>query len=226
MRTKWVKKRTGYKTDSKTYLNQISILGDKGAIYTTPKSNGNYYFRTWISEEQQYYRLSLRTKSKVDALKRGEDEMLDILSKIKNGYTIFGMSWEELCNNFLVHTQKRVDTERITQRRYETIKTQINKWIIPFLGRKYKLSEIKMSSFINYGMYRRNQTSNNVQDITIRNEYTTINSIIRHGYRLGETPISKCEVEEIKITDPKRRDTFTPEEYIEFYKSNIMSNII
>ena len=96
MRTKWVKKRTGYKTDSKTYLNQISILGDKGAIYTTPKSNGNYYFRTWISEEQQYYRLSLRTKSKVDALKRGEDEMLDILSKIKNGHTIFGMSWEEI----------------------------------------------------------------------------------------------------------------------------------
>ena len=115
MRTKWSKKRTGYKTDSKDYLNQIPILGDKGAIYTTPKSNGNYYFRSWIAEEKQYYRLSLRTKNKIDALKRGEDEMLDILSKIKNGNRIFGMNWEELCNNFLVHTQKRVDTKRKLQ---------------------------------------------------------------------------------------------------------------
>ena len=31
-------------------------------IYTTPHSNGNYYFRTWVAEEKKYVRKGLKTK--------------------------------------------------------------------------------------------------------------------------------------------------------------------
>lgn len=93
MRQKHQKPKRGFKTNSKSYLNQVPILGDKGMIYTTPNSNGNYYFRTWIAEEAKYYRVGLRTKVQEDAIKSGEDEMLDILNKLKQGHKIFGMSW-------------------------------------------------------------------------------------------------------------------------------------
>jgi len=217
MRRKFVKGRTGFKLDSKGFLNQVPIYDGKGVIYTTPDSNGNYYFRTWIAEESKYYRKGLFTKLKNEAKRKGEDEMLDILTKLKNGHKIFGMSWGELCESFLIHSQDRVDTKRITPARLLTLKTQTNKWIIPYLNKSTRLSEINIHSFMDYGMYRRKETKNQVQDVTIRNEYTTINSIIKHGFRMGETPIQRCEVEEIKITDPARRDTFTPEEYKEFY---------
>ena len=217
MRTKFEKGKRGFKKESSGFLTQSPVYGGRGMIYTTPDSNGNFYFRTWIAEEGKYYRKGLRTKTKSEGLRKGEDEMLDILTKLKNGHKIFGMSWGELCESFLIHSQDRVDTKRITPARLLTLKTQTNKWIIPYLNKSTRLSEININSFIDYGMFRRKETKNQVQDVTIRNEYTTINSIIKHGFRMGETPIQRCEVEEIKITDPSRRDTFTPEEYKEFY---------
>ncbi|HJO74484.1 MAG TPA: hypothetical protein QGH84_04660, partial [Rhodospirillales bacterium] len=217
MRPKHQKPRRGYKTQSKSFLNQVPILGDKGMIYTTPQSNGNYYFRTWIGEEGKYYRVGLRTKNEIDAIKLGEGEMLDILSKIKQGHKIFGSGWGELCEEFLVRQQKRVDTNKITQQRHSTIKTQINKWVIPYIGKNRRLSELDINSFLDYGMWRREQTKNKVQDTTIRNEYTTINAIIKFAERSGLIPFGRCDTEEIKITNPTKRDTFTPEEYREFY---------
>ena len=70
------------------------------------------------------------------------------------------------------------------------------------------MSEFDRNSFMDYGMYRRQKTDNKVTDVTIRNEYTTINSIIKYGYRKGSTPIERFNVEEIKILEPPRRDTF------------------
>ena len=53
--------------------------------------------------------------------------------------------------------------------------------------------------------------------MTIRNEYTTINAIAKYAYRHGIVPFEKFNVEEIKIREMPRRDTFTPEEYKVFY---------
>ena len=50
------KPKRGFKdTNSKSYLDQHPILGDKGMIYITPYSNGKWYFRTWIAEEISIY---------------------------------------------------------------------------------------------------------------------------------------------------------------------------
>ena len=101
-RPKHAKNKTGFKTKSDAYLNQVPILGDKGVIYTTPQSGGNYYFRTWIPEEKKYYRKSLRTNDLDQAIKLGENEMLGILSKINTGHRVFGLSScdhaKPLCN--------------------------------------------------------------------------------------------------------------------------------
>jgi hypothetical protein len=79
--------------DSKAYLNQQPIYGGKAVIYTTPASNGIYQFRCWISEEKKYYRKTLQTRSKTEAIRLGEEEMLGILTKVRSGHKIFGLSW-------------------------------------------------------------------------------------------------------------------------------------
>lgn len=105
-RKKHAKNKTGFKKKSDAFLNQVPILGDKGVIYTTPQSGGNYYFRTWIPDEKKYVRTSLRTSNLDQAIKLGEDQMLGILSKINSGHKVFGLSWGELCEDWLVFQQE------------------------------------------------------------------------------------------------------------------------
>ncbi len=216
-RKKHQKDKKGFKTQSNAFLNQVPILGGKGVIYTTPESNGNFYFRTWIPEEKRYVRRGLRTKDVDVALKMGENEMLGILTKINQGHKIFGVTFGEMCESFLKHTQERVNTNRITQGRYSTINTQVQRWIIPFIGKRETVASLDRNSFVDYGMYRRKKTDNIVEDVTIRNEYTTVNALAKYAYRMGMIPFEKFIPEEIKIREMPRRDTFTPEEYKVFY---------
>ena len=217
VRKKHEKSKKGFKQTSDAFLNQVEILGGKGVIYTTPYSNGNYYFRTWIKDEKKYIRKSLRTKILDDAITMGENEMLGIMTKIKQGHKVFGVTFGELCDDFLQHTQSRVDTNRITKGRFSTINTQIKRWIMPYIGNKETVASLDRNSFFDYGMYRRKKTDNLVEDVTIRNEYTTVNAIAKFAYRKGILPFEKFIPEEIKIREMPRRDTFTPEEYKVFY---------
>jgi len=217
-RKKHQKPKKGYKTEgSRAYLEQHEILGGKGMMYITPYSGGKYYFRMWVPEEGKYYKKSLRTTNFEDAKKRAEDEILGLLSKVQNGHKLFGLSWGELCHEFLDFSKERVETDRITKGRLSTLTTQVNRWIIPYIGANTKTSELDRNSFFEFGMYRRKKTDNKVTDVTIRNEYTTVNAIIKYAYRKGYVPIERFNVEEIKIIDPPRRDTFTIEEYRVFY---------
>jgi len=214
---KHAKKKTGFKKDSVAFLNQVAILGDKGMIYTTPDSGGNYYFRTWIAAEKKYFRKSLRTTNRTEAIQLGETEAIGIMSKIKTGHKVFGLSWDELCQDWLEFQGDRVSTNRITSGRLDTLKTQVNRWIIPYIGSREKVANLDRNSFYDYGMFRRKKTDNQVQDVTIRNEYTTINAIAKYAYRNAILPFEKFNVEEIRIREMPRRDTFTPEEYKVFY---------
>ncbi len=202
--------------NSKAYLNQVPIYGGKGVIYTTPASNGIYQFRCWIPEEKKYYRKTLQTRHRDEAVKLGEEEMLGVLTKVKTGHKIFGHSWGELCEEFLEYTKERELTGRITNGRYRTIRTQLNRHIIPYLHANLRVSEFDVNTFMDYGLYRRKQNPE-VQDVTIRNEYTTVNSVIKWAYRKRYFPFEKCNVELIKILEPPRRQTFTFEEYKTLY---------
>ena len=217
------KPKRGFNTFSTTYKNQTPVLGGKGIIYTTEQSNGNWYFRTYIAEAKRYFRKSLRTKDKEDALKKGEDLIVDILGKMSQGHKLFGMKWEEVCKEFLKHSFDRVKAKKITAERLGTLTTQINRWIIPYFNRTVSdghstlCSELNINSAYDYGMYRRRETNLEVQDITIRNEFTTINAICKFAFRKNWLPFSRFNTEEIKIREIVRRDTFTIEEYKLFY---------
>jgi len=203
--------------DTKTYQNQYRVFGDKAIIFTTKASNGTYNFRMWIPEEQLYYRKSLRTKLLSDALTLGEQEVISLLTKLRNGHKISGSSWEELCKLFLEKKQKDVQTGRITEGRLITIRSQILKHIIPYIGHNIRVNELDRFKFQDYGNYRRDRDAP-AQDVTIRNEYTTINSIIKFGFSKGYLPFDRAETEQIQIKgEISRRDSFTLEEYRVLY---------
>ena len=116
-------------------------------IYITPYSNGKWYYRTWIAEEKKYYRKSLRTTDKKDAIKLAEDEYIGIRSTLDRGHKIFGMNFSQVSEEFLERKQREVNAKKITQQRHATIKTQITRWIVPFINATTKLSALDRNSF-------------------------------------------------------------------------------
>lgn len=203
---------------SKQYLNQERVLGGKGMIFTTPASNGNYYFRCWVASANKYYRKGLRTKDRAEAMQKGETIMVDILSKTKAGHKLFGLYFKEVCDLFLEHSKEREKGGKITKQRVDTLQSQINKWILPYIGLKTLCSNLTKHSFIDYSTWKRKETNYKVKEVTLRNEMTTINAICRFAYQRDFMPIERFNLEEIKITEPARRDTFEVEEYESFYR--------
>ena len=131
---KFAKPRRGYKTEnSKSYIDQHPILGDKGMIYITPYSNGKWYFRTWVEGEGKYLRKSLRTTNKKDAIKLAEQEYLNVYSTLQRGHKIFRLKFCEVCEEYLDLRKRKVNAGDISKQRLETLKTQINRWIILFI---------------------------------------------------------------------------------------------
>ena len=53
---------------------------------------------------------------------------------------------------------------------------------MPYIGNKETVASLDRNSFFDYGMYRRKKTDNLVEDVTIRNEYTTVNAIAKFAY--------------------------------------------
>lgn len=61
------------------------ILGGKGKVVRTKTSGDVYQLRMWIPGESKYYRVTLKTKDLVTAIKRGEDELFRVLGEVHSG---------------------------------------------------------------------------------------------------------------------------------------------
>ena len=221
--------KKGYTTNGK--LSNVDqheiIMGQLRAIVYLPHSRyntgGNWYFRHWVTEENKLIKKSLRTKDKDTAIRLGEDELLGIITKLRQGHKVFGLSCSEMCEEWLLHKEEEVHTNRIKLSRLETLRTQVHRWIIPYFNSavpNQKISNITKNTGIEYGKYRRQKTNNVVEDVTIRNEYTTMNAIIKYASQRDWLPFERLNVEKITIRGDEinRRDTFAPEEYRLFYQ--------
>ena len=80
-------------------LNETDILGGKAIIFQNDFDI--WQFRTWVSEEKQYVRKSLRTKDKHQATNDAEDLYFQIISRVRNNEKIFGKKIEEAITLFL-----------------------------------------------------------------------------------------------------------------------------
>ena len=81
---------------SKSFIEQREILGGDAIIYRTVQNGPVYQFRTWIPEEQKYYRKSLKTRDVATAIDRGKKMYYGIQASLLTGKKIFGITMGEL----------------------------------------------------------------------------------------------------------------------------------
>ncbi len=214
------------------FSNDISVSADKSAwIHKIPTSS-SWYFRMWIKEENRQFRKSLRTQDQDEAMRLGIEEHANVIGMTKSGKKLFGMFFRNAAEEWLEVQKGRTETGLITKQRLGTVKTQVKRHIIPYIeqykvkndvknsqnwGKNIRGGSLKFNDFYDYAQYRRKRNPE-VEDATIRNEHTTIGSLIKWCFRTNMTSFEKCQFEEIKIKEVKRRDTFTVEEWEVLFK--------
>ena len=92
------------------------------------------------------------------------------------------MTFHTLLDEWLEGQEKLVGIEK-TKGRYATIKSQVG-WIKKFIpDQNFKIKDITPSLFLNYYTFRKKQTKDKVQNVTLINEKATINTIFKFGIR-------------------------------------------
>ena len=207
--------------NNKYFTDNIPIMDGMAYIHKTPRSGGVWQMRMWVKEEDRHVRKSLRTKDLDEALQLAKYEVAQILGMTTSGKKLFGLDFGIAAKEWLETQKDRVSTKKITQGRYQTLKTQVNRHIIPYvqekIGKRTKIGTLSYNSFYDFAQYRRKKNPE-VEEVTIRNEHTTIGSLMKWAFRKGHTNFDSCEFEEIRIRQVVRRGTFTIDEYDKLYK--------
>ena len=122
-------------TETQKYqLNQINLYGGDVRLFTTKDSNGIWYVKIYIVEENKHYQKSLRTRDENYARSLAENEYIQIKAKRLNNQQIFSKTLYSVIDEWLVEIKKGVGISR-TEGRYSTIKSQTN-WLKKFISDK------------------------------------------------------------------------------------------
>jgi hypothetical protein len=70
--------------------DEINILGSKAVIFQN--DFGVWQFRLWLADEDKYFRQSLRTKNKEDAIHKAEDMYAELRCLKKQGKKIYSIN--------------------------------------------------------------------------------------------------------------------------------------
>lgn len=203
------------------YLNLERIMSGRGEIFTTPRSD-IYQFRSWISDERKYYGKSLKTRDKQTALRKAEEEVLNITFSQTRGHSVFGITIKQLCKDWLREQKTRVSYGLIKDTRYKILEYRLNRWINPYLSSvAEKVNLLTRQSMMDYPMWRRNQVNGSVpKNITIKQECGIINSICKYAFNKSYIAFERMEYpkNDVKI-EPSNRDWFSREEWKQFYRT-------
>lgn len=211
---------------------KIGTLG-KACIYQNEYDV--WQFRTWLADENKYYRISLRTKQRADALEKAEDLYAELRVAKKQGRKYFSISIKDAVSKYLEFRKKDVGKGRgsgIVEGRYGTIKTHLNHFL-SYVHKDAKVKDLGKNTLVEYQRegittdYIRFRKQKRVADSTIRNEIATINSCMRYLHECDEkySEISAFRVPKQKSKAHKadeatiRRQTFTRDEWESFYKA-------
>lgn len=204
-------------SDSKSYLDQTAIFGGKAFIFRTPASRDKYQFRIWIPEEKKYFRKSLKTSSKSEAIERAEALYIEIRSKIQTGQRFFGVEAALVVAEYVQAKKESAGRGEITRERVGTISSQL-KHFLRFVGGKTIFSQIEPSKLVDYAAFRREHKSS-VKPVTIKNEQSTIGSLFEFAFRKGYFHSRQSpDFEKISIKEVGRRSDIDIVEYRRLYR--------
>ena len=216
-----VKKNEKRNYKSPSDIEYHRICEGKCTLYKRENSEF-YYYRFYLSNDKKYLKRSTKTADLELAKSIASEDFYTIQRDLRNGVRYFGMTILECADLYMQdrYAETRRTNPDITLERYQTVRTQVTKHIIPFMMQKYdkdfRMKNLKKDDFYDYEDYRFNKTNGKVAKVTIRNEQTTITHFVNYCYVKDYTDTAKVFFKKIVIrdTDIGRRDTFEfPDEY-------------
>ncbi len=167
----------------KYQLNQINLYGGDVKLFTTKDSNGIWYVKIWIHEEEKYYQKSLRTRDENYARSLAENEYVLIKAKRLNKQQIFSQTLHQVIDEWLAEIKKGVGISR-TEGRYKVIVSQTN-WLKKFISDKtIKIQDIDGQIFSTYFIWRKKKREN-VVNSTLMNEASMVRTIFSFAIQRG-----------------------------------------
>jgi len=205
---------------------QQSLYDGESYIYKVKKSGDVFQFRMWVFAEDKHFRKSLRTKDYDEAYEKAKSLTKEIMASGISDKLVFSISVKELIQQYVAYRENDIDMiTGISLKRWQTIKSQL-KHFAKICGENTKLSALNKDDLYEYSAMRNKIKSAAVQ--TIRMEKSTINAVIKFGYRNKLIHFEYFDFKQIMIKGDMlaRRGTFTEKEYrklLDFLK--IFTNI-
>ena len=197
---------------------EIAIF-DEACVY----KRGEYWqFRLWLPKENKYARKSLRTRSESTAVERGKAAYLEIYGNLQQGKSYFSITTKEGVEKYLSFRKRDVELGHIVSGRLATIATHLQHFL-SFIGKDTKLKELEPTDCENYFYHRHKATNTKVKQVTVQNEQSTINALMKWLNKNGETHIDSFDFKKLprldKGNEAIRRATLTNDEYETLYRA-------
>ncbi|MDB9800319.1 hypothetical protein OAB91_00485 [Alphaproteobacteria bacterium] len=137
-------------------------------------------------KENKYARKSLRTRSESTAVERGKAAYLEIYGNLQQGKSYFSITTKEGVEKYLSLRKSDVELGHIVSGRLATIATHLQHFL-SFIGKDTKLKELERTNCENYFYHRHKATNTKVKQVTVQNEQSTINALMKWLNKNGET---------------------------------------
>jgi integrase len=154
---------------------QVMQFGNHAVtLYRRPDARrSSWYFRIHIKQERRHYRKSLNTNDLNQAKFAAQDEVVNILAKVRSGQRVLDLSLGDLKRQFELHMDRLVEQGGKSKETRKNHRYRI-KLGIDFLNTKYpkgleaKLSQIDGTVFRDYLIWR--LTDNKAKGRTLRRD--------------------------------------------------------
>jgi hypothetical protein len=175
-------------------VHYIPFGGTRGAIYRrTDIANSSWFFRIHLKKEKRYYRVSLKTRNRAEALENAERVMRQVFTKVDTGQSVMAISLElgELVRAFRQHLANQVQTGQL-RGRTETMQRYRVQIGLDFLKNKYpdglrtRVSEIDGEVFKGYLSWRQaavaaKRKNGTIRRDVVRDELIVVRKMFRYG---------------------------------------------
>jgi hypothetical protein len=213
-----------------TDLQEIRFGRKSGAIYRRSDiANSSFFFRTHLKQERRYYRKSLETTDRAEALERAEKTMWEVLTKVDSGQPVMAnaMDLGEAVSAFSKHLANEVEIGQLRTRTEEMQRYRVQTGL-KFLKAKYpnglrtKLSDIDGVVFKDYLRWRQSALAEKKRTIrrsVVRDELLVIRKMFKYCFReqiCSERQIPKWDF--LPEKEPPKRRRITYEEVDRFWK--------
>lgn len=180
-----------------------------------------WYFNMWIVRENKQHRVSLKTDCLTTARYKAETLLFEIRNKLAENKRITALTCLQATELYLAERYNEVKSGDIVIGRLNTIKTHLAHFN-NFIGEQTKLNELSIWDCIEYFDWRRDNAKQELTPTTLKNEQSTINSLIKFLRKRDEVNFDAFEFRTMKSiktdTNTIRRQTFTLDEYKLLYK--------